>query len=329
VGVALALTALASMAPVERACAEELTGFFGSTDTDDHTSASYSWQLEYRQSVMRFLDVSFGYLNEGHLPGHHRDGATGQVWAVTPIWHGLSAAFGVGPYFYFDTQTSDSAPGFHDYHGVGEIYTGSLSYYFNTRWFTRLNLSEIHTPGNVDTRTLVLGVGYRLDNLLDSVSDALARKGGEGPSNIGNEIDVFAGETVINSANSQTSGTFGAEYRRGVTQHADVSVTWLNEESGLGGRHNGVAAEAWLISRELNRRLGFGIGVGAYVPLQSHLTPDGRSAASIEGIASITLSWQFTRHLIGRATWDRGLTSDDDDRDVVTLGLGWRWGGGI
>jgi hypothetical protein len=78
--------------------AEELAVFKGATDTDDHTSASYSWQLEYRQPLRPHLDLSLAYLNEGHLPGHHRDGGTLQFWLTSsPKWRHVDLALGVGP----------------------------------------------------------------------------------------------------------------------------------------------------------------------------------------------------------------------------------------
>lgn len=68
------------------ATAEELSLLTGVTDTDDHTSGTYAWGLEYRQGLLAHLDASFGYLNEGHLPNHHRDGGMLQLWATIGAW---------------------------------------------------------------------------------------------------------------------------------------------------------------------------------------------------------------------------------------------------
>lgn len=52
----------------------------GWADTDDHSSTTYSWQLQYRQPFLRHLAASLDWLNEGHLPEHRGDGAATQVW---------------------------------------------------------------------------------------------------------------------------------------------------------------------------------------------------------------------------------------------------------
>ena len=39
----------------------------------------------------------------------------------------------------------------------------------------------------------------------------------------------------------------------------------------------------------------------------------------------MTLGWRFTRSLLVRAVWHRGFTGDDQDRDIITLGLALRF----
>jgi hypothetical protein len=68
---------LAVLVLCARAEAEDLSLLAGVTDTSDHTSGTYAWGLEYRQQLLPHFDASFGYLNEGHLPNDHRDGAMG------------------------------------------------------------------------------------------------------------------------------------------------------------------------------------------------------------------------------------------------------------
>jgi hypothetical protein len=313
--------ALALLCVARALHAEELAAFWGATDTDDHTSVSYSWQLEYRQSLRSYLDFSLAYLNEGHVPGHHRDGASAQIWAVTPRFGGhFDLALGAGPYFYFDTQTADATPGFRDYHGVGAIVTGSLSYYFASRWFVRVNLSEVHTPGDEDTRTLLLGVGTALHPLLQ-------RFGAIGLSApAGSELGVFAGQTVDNSASSPRSRAFGVEYRFGLTRNIDLSARWLNESDGAAGSHNGLSGEVWLVDPVFARRGTLGLGAGPYFALERREMSDGQNAARLEGMVSLSASWRFAHHLVARFTWDRGFTNQSEDRDILTTGLSWQFG---
>lgn len=301
--------------------AEEVAIFAGATDTDDHTSVSYSWQLEYRRQLHEHLDFSLAYLNEGHVPGHHRDGASAQIWAVSPALAGrVQLALGAGPYFYFDTQSADSAPGFRDYHGVGAIVTGSLTYYIDARWFVRLNLSELHTPGDEDTRTLLLGVGSSLESLLRGIDAP-----GSGPP-AGSELGVFAGQTIDNSATSSRSRAFELEYRLGLTPNVELSAAWLNESDGSAGTHNGLVTQVWVVDPLFARRVTLGLGAGPYFALERREMSDGQSAARVEGMVSLSASWRFAHHLVARITWDRGFTNQSEDRDVLTAGISWRFG---
>jgi hypothetical protein len=314
--------ALAVAASGMRAEAEELAAFKGATDTDDHTSGSYSWQLEYRQLLSPFLDASFAYLNEGHLPGRHRDGVSVQAWIDTPRWRNrVDFAVGIGPYFYSDTQTQDSAAGFRNYHSVGELLTGSLTYRWDNGWFVRLDLSEIHTPGDISTHTLVLGAGYSLDRFAESLSGAFNRN--TMPFS-GSELGCFVGQTIDNSLSSPRSGNLGVEFRQGVAEHFELSAAWLNE-GDAGGHRDGVVGEFWVIDPLANRTFSVGAGAGAYIAITQREAADGQAPASAEGVVSMTASWRFAKPLVGRITWTRSVTSDDHDRDIITVGLAWRW----
>lgn len=320
-------------AGLSRARAEELAVLAGMTLPEDHLfdpyfpnereTSSYAWQIDYRQSLSRYFDASFAYINEGHLLAHQRDGGAVQLWAVTPQWHRLALSFGVGPYVYFDTQQADGPPWFKNSHGVGEIYTGSLTYEARRGWFARLSANEIHTPGDVDTHMVLLGVGYHLDDLF--VGHAGEPDGPDAVSGR-NELGVFGGQTVDNDVRSPGSMSFGVEYRRRATEHVELSADWLNEGDGLDGRHNGIVAAVWLVKGLFVPQFSVGIGAGPYVSLQAYRASDGASAPPAVGMAAMTMSWRLARSLLARLTWYRGFTQDDQDRDVITLGVAWTWG---
>jgi hypothetical protein len=320
-------TAIGTGAAAPYAHAEEATLLYGLTQADDHATQSYSWQFDYRQSLFRYTALSVGYVNEGHLVDHHRDGLEVQLWAVTPAWRErLSAAVGAGPYVYCDTQPTDVDPWFRDYHRVGEIYTGSLTYTLGKHWFARINVSQIHAPGDIDTRTFVVGGGYSFDAVLDRMSVALHQDVSQWSGRYANEINGFAGQTIVNANSSAKSTSFGLEYRRDLSTHWQTSATLLNEADGLDGRHNGLDAEIWLHQHAFTPRLDLGIGIGPYFALQSFRTEaDGHEAGRVCGLVSMTVAWRLTERWLTRFVWSRSFTNDDQDRDVVTLGLGLLW----
>jgi hypothetical protein len=302
--------------------AEEISLLGGWVGMEDQSSGSYAWGLEYRERLLPHLDATFGYLNEGHFQDHHRDGAMLQLWANTGPWiDRVSFALGAGPYVYFDTQYDDSnVEGYRDAHGVGAILTARMSYSLSEKWFASLELNQILVANN-STRTVMLGAGYRLQSLIEAMQNSQ----GDAIADVPNEVGVFGGQTVINDLTSEKSTNFGVEYRRRLTRHVELSGSLLNEGNGPDGRHLGVTGEGWIVQDFLDRRLVAGLGLGPYVALSTYHISDGRTAASVVGLASMSLSWRFSRFLALRAIWHRGFTGDDQDRDIVTLGLALRF----
>jgi len=320
-------TAIGTGAAAMTAEAEEASLLYGLTQADDHSTQSYSWQFDYRQSLMRYAALSVGYLNEGHLVDHHRDGLEVQFWAVTPAWRErLSAAIGVGPYAYFDTQPTDVDPLFRDYHRVGEIYTASVTCDLGKHWFARINVSQIHAPGDIDTRIFAIGGGYSFDAVLDRVNAAFHADASQWSDRYANEVNGFAGQTVVNANSSAKSTNFGLEYRGDFAPHWQISAALLNEADGLDGRHNGLDAEVWLHTHAFTPRLDLGLGLGPYFALQPFRTEDdGHAAGRVSGLVSMTIAVRLTERWLTRFVWSRSFTNDDQDRDIVTLGFGFLW----
>jgi hypothetical protein len=315
---------LSLWAMLPRAGAQELGVLAGQTQGNGrHT---YAWQLDYRQRIARYFAASFAYLNEGHVLGHQRDGGAVQLWAVTPRWRDrVDLAFGVGPYCYFDTQEMGGAALANNHHGVAEIYTGSLTYYGVRGWFARLNVSEIHAPGDVDTRSVLLGVGYRLDEPWEQSSGRSGPSGAQGTGGT-QQLGVFGGKTIDNNFYDNRSTAFGVEYRYRLARHVELSAAWLNEGYGLSGRHNGVLGEAWLVHEAFSPRFTVGIGIGPYLALQPYRGTNRLEAARLTGLASMTASYQLTHSLVWRFTWHRTFTHDDQDRDILVTGFAWSFG---
>ncbi|HTW37179.1 MAG TPA: hypothetical protein VMD49_01265 [Steroidobacteraceae bacterium] len=319
---AVAIVGVAALVP--RASAEELAVLAGQSEA--HPRDSYAWQLEYRQPLARFLEVSFSYLNEGHLFGHQRDGGAAQVWAVTPRWGDhVELAFGAGPYFYFDTQELDGEAQARDRHGVAEIYTGSLTYYGVKGWFARLNVNEIHAPGDVDTRGVLLGVGYWLNAPLEPSSGQSASRGAVGDLAT-QQLGVFGGKTIENNFYDDRSTAFGVEYRYLMDRHVEFSAAWLNEGDGASGRHNGVLVEGWLVDEVFTPRFAVGIGAGPYIALQPYLDTERVEAERLTGMASMTASYRLTDWLVWRFTWHRSFSRDNEDRDILVTQIAYSFG---
>ena len=76
--------------------AQELT-FLGGELKAGTNGSSHAWQVDYRQYFTTYFAGSVAYINEGHVPGHHRDGNALEAWGRLPFDHGkLALSAGVG-----------------------------------------------------------------------------------------------------------------------------------------------------------------------------------------------------------------------------------------
>ena len=307
------------------AVAEEVALLAGLTETQDPTRGTSAWGLEYRQPLLAHLDATLGYLNEGHFAEAHRDGGALMLWATTGSWSDrFTFCLGAGPYLYFDTRFQPDYQGYSNQHGVGVIVGGRASYSFSRHWFVLLDLNKILAT-DLATRSLMLGVGYRLDR---NVGGSASQKTDQSNpvSDARNEVNFFVGQTTLNNLYTpHQSIDLGIEYRYRAARHIELSAALLGESDGAYSRHASLIAEVWLVQDFLERRLVAGLGIGPYVALSNYQVSVDRTGASLVGLLAMTFSWRFTRTLDLRFTWQRAFTEDDEDRDIVTLGLGWRF----
>ncbi len=314
--------------------AAELSLLIGDDVGDARSIHGHPWELQYLQELVPDFGLSFSYLNESQyrapdepVPWHHaRDGGAVQAWALTPpSWLGpFQLAFGAGPYVYFDTQSEPPPFGYRDYHAVAEMYTGSLRYVSAAGWFLRLDLSEIHAPGDLDARLLELGIGYRSGSTTGTSYTGPSAGESTLPA-YHEQLAVLAGRTGNSNWNATQSAAYGVEYRHLLGPHVEVSGTWLSEADGISGRHDGLTGQIWLTDRFFYERLTVGIGAGPYVALRSHIAEDGQEAPNAQGVVAMTASIQLSRRLIARVVWDRAFTNDSLDRDIVLGGLAYSW----
>src|ERR1700744_1849023 len=205
----------------EGASAQELELYGGPlTGEHDHT---YSWALDYTEGIGHYFAGSFTWLNEGHIPGHHRDGPVAQVWGRLPVMdRRFVFALGVGPYRYFDTEAAEQGEGYSNTHGWGVVYSARATWYSTHRWTANLQLNHVQVNSGESTTAIMLGIGYQLDapDTPGPRDFALPRTS----KVTNNEITLMAGTTILNSLESQTSWAEAIEYRRGLTNYLDATI---------------------------------------------------------------------------------------------------------
>ena len=124
----LVVTSAALCAGAGGAAAQELA-LYGGPLIGEH-SHSYAWSIDYTEGFGHYLAGTITWLNEGHLPGHHRDGPLMQVWGRFPVvQRRFVVALGVGPYRYFDTEAAEQGLGYSNTHGWGVVYSARASWY--------------------------------------------------------------------------------------------------------------------------------------------------------------------------------------------------------
>jgi hypothetical protein len=284
---------------------------------------SYSWEASYRQGLGRSAAWTFSWLNEGHIPEHHRDGPVLQAWARLPLLGDrLEVSAGAGPYRFFDTIAAEAGESYSNTHGWGAVVSLRGAYYFESRWIAELKLNRVQVNGGPGTTGILFGVGYQLDAPdTPGARDSLPVRS----TNVtGDELTVLAGTSILNSATSETSGAAALEYRHGLARVVDVTATYLHEAGSLHARRDGVAAQLWLTGGYFGDRLTLAAGMGPYVVVTQNddQTGDGRLA----GLFSVSASYRFGEsRWLARIIWNRVATRYDRDVDMVLAGIGARF----
>ncbi|MBP0595243.1 hypothetical protein J8I87_37425 [Paraburkholderia sp. LEh10] len=304
--------------------AQELGLYGGWLTGADHNT--YSWAIDYTEGFGRYAAASITWLNEGHLPDHHRDGQAIQIWGRLPLQQNrVVLALGVGPYRYFDTEAAEQGEDYSNTHGWGGLFSARATWYTSRRWTANLQLNRVQVSRGPSTTAVLVGVGYQLDAPDEPGPRAFALPRTHNVTN--NEISVLVGQTILNSLESQTSVAESIEYRRGLTHYIDGTIGYLHEGGGLKARRDGMTAQLWLTRAFFDDHLTLGFGAGAYAAIHHGEDADERTSGdgALSGLVSISASYRFTDHWAARVTWNRVVTRYSRDTDVLLGGIGYRF----
>jgi hypothetical protein len=306
------------------AYADELAVLGGGISTRSSDAQSFTWALDYRHTLTPNFGVGASWINEGHVPNHHRDGVTAQLWIGTTAFDPrLSFAAGIGPYYYFDTTSSAASETERDNHGWGVLYSVSVRWQIVRDWLVELRLQQTQTHRSIDTTSVLLGLGYKFDG---DPTAPKAPDGGAWSAPTRNEVAFFGARTVVNDFSSEPSFGMSVEYRRSLSDNFDWTLAWLHEGQPRLARRNGVVAELWL-RRPLGEgrwTIAVGLGVDVVVDVYSGDFPEG-GHERLAAIFSLTASYRLTRDWSARATWHRVSADHPFDSDVFLLGVGYNF----
>ncbi|NVN92291.1 MAG: hypothetical protein HXX11_17040 [Desulfuromonadales bacterium] len=286
---------------------------------------SYAWQLEYIEGFGENLALGVAYLNEGHVPDHHRDGNALHLWARTRLLdHRLSLAAGIGPYYYYDTIPSTSRIGYKNDHGFGAIFSSSATWHRDDHWLFQLRTNWVDNFDTLNSFSVLAGIGY-------DFGEPVAAPPEHRPPNLEsektkNEIVISVGQTIVNSFKSQKSAAIAIEYRRRIYPYVDWTGAWIYEGDSRLTRRNGLASQLWAVRDFLNDRLSLGIGAGAYFPIDERVHQvQSRRSGPICGIITLTSSYTIMSPWDVRVSWNRVITTYNNDTDVILGGVGFHF----
>jgi len=305
--------------------AGELSGLVGATESIDTGERSYAWQASFRHDFLRNFSASLSWINEGHLEAHKRDGFAVQGWGRVPLLDNrLSIGVGAGIYHYFDTKLLPD--GDHEnVHGWAPVYSLAATYYTERPWFVQVAVNHIHPESDLNSNTYLVGVGYRLWE--ETASPSGHGKAGLPAKTTGYEVMPFLGQVVVNRPDNDPGIGSGVEFRMGIDEYLDWTVTWLNEDVPGALHRAGLGTQIWLVDAFLARRITLGFGAGLYSFVDREPPPDSgeSSRLDIAGLLTVTAGYRFSDHWFTRFNWNRVMSNDSRDTDIFLLGFGYRW----
>ncbi|AJE99116.1 hypothetical protein [Pandoraea apista] len=306
--------------------AQEATVYAGGMNArNDDNAHTYAWGFEYKQAIAEHFSTSFTWMNEGHVPDHHRDGFAVQFWAHQPLFdRRFDLAVGVGPYRYYDTVAANRGKRYQDDHGWGAMFSVAATWYFQSRWYVQARANYVQSPSSINSVTYLLGVGYQLEKpastgpLIGGNSQAIPT---------GDVLSVMAGLSVVNSLDSQNAAAEAIEYRHGFGRFFDGTVSLINEGHSNLGNRQGIAAQTWIKNDFFDSRFSLGLGFGPYVTWNKY--KENREAGGaqnvVAGLLTMSAAYRFADHWVARVSWNRVVTGYDRDSDIFLAGVGYKF----
>ncbi|MBV8497615.1 MAG: outer membrane beta-barrel protein [Gammaproteobacteria bacterium] len=322
----LALAAAAALAALRPADAQEAYVLGGGQETPSLKEDTYSYSLEYLHNLGDYAYASYTWLNEGHVTGHHRDGYSPQLWLrLLGGSRRFALSIGAGPYRYYDTTFISKSGAVTDVHDWGGLFSAAAQWYFRAPWVLQLRYNYARTTTSINTDTLQLGVGYQFERW--------ASPGPVPPSSYDlstprGEMTLMAGNSIQNNFQSPHGVAYGVEYRERLTPYIDAVGTLLNEGDTGVVKRKGAAGQLALVREFLDHHADVGIAGGFYLAHDDFVSNSAQGIVvagertALLGLLSMTVTWRFTRYVHARVYWDRTLTTNGRDTDVVLGGLG-------
>lgn len=314
-----------SLAP--GAQAQEVEANMGALRGSGGGENTYTWSFGYRQPVFRDFSVGLAWLNEGHVPDHHRDGVALQGWYEHALLDPrLTIGLGAGPYRYYDTTSGGFRP-YTDEHGWAMLYSVTAKWSATRHLAYELRFNRVQAPGSVDSTSLLFGVVYRFPKNVTAPAVEAAGATRSGGFLHDDELTVMAGESVVNSLNSESTFAKSVEYRHAFSRHIEGTVSWIDQGNTPLTSRNGVAAQVWLTEPLYQDRVVLGLGLGPYVAADTYrISRDSsRTGAKLSGLLTMSAAYRFTGHWVARISWNRTVTDYNRDTDMFMAGVGYRF----
>jgi hypothetical protein len=302
--------------------ASEIALFGGEMRDIRGSEHSFSWELQYMQSLGGRAAASFGWLNEGHRHAHSRDGFSTQLWLRDkPFGDRLTLAAGVGPYFYSDTAWSLGPGNYTNDHGLGALLSLDAGWELSERWRLHLRGNYVVADAGQNTKTVNLGLGYLLP---DGEEPPQGADGSSATWRKREEVSVMLGSILINNFRQDRSTAKYIEYRHSFARHLDWSVGFLDEGDAPTLNRNGLVTQAWAVRDLADGAWSLGLGLGPYWAVDSRRDGEaGAKAATVCGVLSMSAAHRMNDRWSLRGEWSRVLTTYDRDTDVLLLGVGY------
>ena len=307
--------------------AQELTVLGGVTTSGAFQKSTSAWEVDYRQDLYKYFDASVGYINEGHFPGHRRDGTAWEGWTNLPFWDDrVALSVGAGVYYYYDTQFLP-AGGSADIHGTAPIFSFTATGYLSDRWFYRFMINRISPAADIKTTNIEVGVGYWFGPHGRPIGNQPNISAPEKAFVTEPQLTVFGGQSIVNTFFSDKAWACAVEYRQGLMPHLDLSSTYIYEGNPKTVRRSGLAVQLWPVNTFFDDNTSVGIGVGPYffIDRRHPNTTTRTSPAAIAPLVSLTIARHLSDHWVARMVWDRVTSSYNRDSDIFLLGLGYSW----